>query len=322
MDTEENLEIQSAIRQGHPPTDEGPYYHEPWWESYKGGVKGYLGGAVAYTGVGAAVGAVTATVLGVAGLVASTAVLPIVSGFAAAGLLYGAHEFNSIGHIVGSGAAIAEKQEERTNSKFEALEQKIDDLKTMISDKKAGASDVSGAVKEQAKKKQHALRHRTTHIGDHVNDNKLVFWKIAGIGLLAGLAAGALLVFGGGAEHLIGLLGNASEPVVHAGSVGIITALGLFGASFGINRDIFRHIFDKTDMLFKGLFSRSMEQSPHKAQYVEKSREKSDASPIVTVVYPQVQDMQDLPPSETHFRDKRKAELALLKLDPSKTIRQ
>ena len=46
MDTEEHHEIQEAARRGLPQTDEGPYYHKPWWESYKGSVKGKLGGAV------------------------------------------------------------------------------------------------------------------------------------------------------------------------------------------------------------------------------------------------------------------------------------
>ncbi len=46
MDTEEHIEIQKAIRDGRPETDEGPYYHESWWESYKGSVKGKLGGSI------------------------------------------------------------------------------------------------------------------------------------------------------------------------------------------------------------------------------------------------------------------------------------
>ena len=60
MDTEEDLEIQKAKLAGHTQTDEGPYYHKSWWESYKGGVKGKLGGVVIGALVGAVIGVIAA----------------------------------------------------------------------------------------------------------------------------------------------------------------------------------------------------------------------------------------------------------------------
>jgi len=318
MDTKEHIEIQEAIQQGLPATDEGPYYHEPWWESYKGSIKGYLGGAVAYTGVGAAIGLATAGLLFFTGLAAAATVMPIVAGCAAAGLLYGAHEFNEIGKIVGSGAAIAEKQEERSDKKFKALERKIDELKTMVS----GKSSADSLFAEENTPSASDIRHHTTHMGEHAEGKgKLIFWNIAAVGLAVGLAAGAMLAFGGTAEHLLQFMGKAGEPLLKAGgaviNTAIITGMGLFGASFGINRDIFRRVFDQTDLWFKGLVTHPGRQQ---GQSIEQSREKTETAPIVTVVYP---DLPDYPSSDTHHRDKlAAAKLALLNLDPNKTMRQ
>ncbi len=320
MDTEEHIKIQQAIQNGHPETDEGPYYHESWWESYKGGVKGYLGGAIAYTGVGTAIGLATAAVLIFTGLAVATAALPIVAGFAAAGLLYGAHEFNDIGKIVGSNAAVAEKQEQRMkafeNGKFAEIKRELGELKAMISGKKAAAI----AESPYAEASEDEAAHRTTHIGNHAGGSgSWIFWKVAAVGLITGLAAGALLAFGGTAEHLLRFMG-AAEPLLKASTAAVITSMGLFGASFGINRDVFRRIFDKTDLWFKGIFARGEGRDRKPEQLVDKQGKSANTS-IVTVVYPP--DMADYPSSDTYHRERlAAAKLALLSMDPSKTMRQ
>src|SRR5688500_20157160 len=95
MDSEEHLEIQHARRIGHPQTDEGPYYHDTLWETYKGSVKGKLGGAIIGALLGAAVGVAAAIALPFfGGAVLTVGALGMtVAGFSAGGMLYGAHEF-------------------------------------------------------------------------------------------------------------------------------------------------------------------------------------------------------------------------------------
>src|SRR5271156_6856405 len=118
MDTEEHIEIQHNIMEGRPQTDEGPYYHEPWWEAYKGSVKGKLGGAKIGALLGGAAGLAAAAVLLATGVIpfaltmaTLTTASAITAGFATAGMVYGAHEFGEIGKAVGSNAAVAEIQE-------------------------------------------------------------------------------------------------------------------------------------------------------------------------------------------------------------------
>src|SRR5689334_13029436 len=118
MDTEKYVEIQKKIRDGKSPNDEGPYYHHSWWESYKGGIKGKLGGVIGGGIVGALVGGIVATVatlvpalgMGFAGA------LGIMGAFAAAGSMYGAHEFGEIGRITGAVAASQKHAEARMKS--------------------------------------------------------------------------------------------------------------------------------------------------------------------------------------------------------------
>ena len=126
MDSEEQYEIRLAQLEGRSETDEGPYYHNSWWEAYKGSVKGKLGGAIIGAGIGAVVGVAAVVALPLAGVaIASTALT--VGGFSAAGMLYASHEFSDIGKTVGSDAALGEKLEVRMKSymgeKFDGLKQ-------------------------------------------------------------------------------------------------------------------------------------------------------------------------------------------------------
>ncbi len=80
-------------------------------ESYKGGVKGKLGGVVSGVLLGAIVGGVVAAalVLTPALGIGGAALLPVVGAFAAAGGIYGAHEFGDVGKVVGAVSAVQEQ---------------------------------------------------------------------------------------------------------------------------------------------------------------------------------------------------------------------
>lgn len=330
MDTEESLKIQKAAASGYTQTDEGPYYHKSWWESYKGGVKGKLGGVVIGALIGAIVGVVAAAVMSLAlpaGLTIGAAAA-VTGGFAAGGMMYGAHEFSEVGKVTGAVAAAHEKSEERMksfeNGKFAEIKKEISDLKSLITGKKTpesiAAENASAIAASSASEHEGYV---TKHMDDDTasRESKPMFWNIAAIGAAVGVAVGALLAYGGVSEHLLSGLGFAGEEMTHAGVYAAsMTSMGLFGASFGINRDIFRKVFDKTDLLFKGIVGDSKEpaKAVEQAQAVAKQTEKPEA-PITTVVY---EGYADYPQSDTHHRDKvlAQAKQALLSMDHTKAV--
>jgi len=320
MDTEEDLEIQKAFRTGQSQTDEGPYYHTSWWESYKGGVKGKLGGIAVGALPGAAVGLVAAAVLSFV-VPGGVSILAVTAGFAAAGMIYGAHEFSEVGKITGAVAAAHEESEERMksfeNSKFQEIKNEINELKSMVTGKPVTTDKQAGA--DAAKSEEAAQNYKNKHTDDHAVGFKPIFWKIAAIGLAVGLAVGALLVAGHISEHVIEAFGGAAEPLSKAGTIGTMLATGLFGASFGINRDIFRNIFDRTDHLFKGIIvpdGKDLNKTIESSQQVVTSKEK-DENTITTVVY---DNYSDRPQSDTHYRNMvlTQAKEVLLGMDHTK----
>jgi hypothetical protein len=332
MDTTEQLEIQHAQRLGHPETDEGPYYHDSWWESYKGSVKGKLGGVVIGAAMGAAVGVAAAIAIPFVGgaLLTTGALAMTVSGFTAAGMLYGAHEFADVGRVTGAVAAGLETAERRNDVKLAKLENKIDKLQSTITGEPIPADAQAAADKAAATD----LDYKTTHCDDHQSAQRppLVFWKVALIGLAIGAAAGLLLASGGVAGHVLGLLGAAGEGGVLS-TVGVYAAsalsMGLFGASFGVNRDMFRSVFDKTDLMFRGIVSKSKasEQiieapAPAPVQQAVQTTEKSPEVVAMPAQETKQQSQVEYPASETYHRDKvvASARQALLTMDHTKAI--
>ncbi len=324
MDSEEHREIQHALRHGKPETDEGPYYHEAWWEAYKGGVKGLLGGLIIGAGVGAAIGLPVAGVLAaleLGGL--TTAAIPgIVAAFSAGGMLAGAHEFITVGIVAGSDAATQEKAEKRNKAD---LARAVGEIKAELAEIKAlvkGEPEKEALIAKQAAKLEippEELENRTTHCDEHCPPSRnLVFWKVAGIGALVGAAAGALLVGGGVAEHILSFLGHSASESFAAHSAGAYAAAaitgGAAGASFGINRDIFRKIFDTTDHWFRGiLINGKHEPSQEVQQAIEKQLQHNTPQRATA---PETQAAES-----TYFRDKVKESAILAELDHTNSIR-
>jgi len=332
MDSEENEHIQKAAQAGHSQTDEGPYYHRSWWESYKGGVKGKLGGLVIGALIGAAVGLAAAGIAAVAlPHLAIGAAVAIVGGFSAGGMLYGAHEFSDVGKVTGAVAAAQERAEERMKSfeagKFAELKKEISELKSMIAGEKLPETELAQQEAALAAGNAELADYKTRHMDDaHARESRPVFWNIAAIGLAVGLAAGALLAFGGVSEHVLHGLGYAGEELSHGGVLAAsMGSMGLFGASFGINRDIFRRVFDTTDLLFKGIVGNSPEPSKAAGKGVAPeaaapSAPSAGAENVVTAVVYEA--YADYPQSDTHHRDRvlAQARQALLSMDPTKAI--
>lgn len=333
MDTEEHIEIKESISKGHPVTDEGPYYHDSWWDSYKGSVKGKLGGAAIGTMVGGAVGAVAAAALVGTGLLAVSPLL-LIGGFATGGLIYGAEEFSMVGKVTGAVANAQENAEKRQSVKFGEIKKGLAELQHSITGKPIDPKllqDPDVAAAESAKVDD----YRTTHFeesGDHPDKGMPVFWKVALIGLLVGAAAGALFAFSGGAamiteavgEALGAAAGSASTPALYATSM---ATFGLFGASFGINRDYFRQVFDKTDLLFRGIVPGQEGGKTIETPIVARSSAAQppitdhalQEPPISTIIY---DTMDDYPRSDTYHRDRvlASARQALLSMDHTKSV--
>lgn len=346
MDTEEDIEIKEAARAGKVQTDEGPYYHEPWWEAYKGSVKGKLGGLIIGAVVGGLIGTAAAFILpaiGAIGFASGYGVLSVIGAASALGMAYGLHEFSDIGKIVGSNAATAEKQEKRMKEfeagKFSELKKEIRDLKAMLTGKKDAAESrmpqsADADIPEHSKKyhndrETHLLDYRTQHCDDEhcpPTGGKWVFWKVAVIGLVVGAGAGALLAWGGGAAALLHLLGHG--VIVNEGA-GLFAATmgvgGLIGASFGINRDMFRQVFDKTDLWFRGIIKNGRARGKQMTAYVAAKEKSPEIARVATVTAPlEYEGHIDYPTSSTYHRDKvlAAAEKALLSFDHTRATPQ
>jgi hypothetical protein len=326
MDSEEHHEIEKLKSEGRHPGNEGPFYHHSFWESYKGSVKGKLGGSFIGLVIGAAAGCIAALFLGP--MVSTTAAITAIGGFAAAGLFYGAQEFSETGRITGAVAAAHKVSEKRMKAfekeKFQELQSDIRDIKQAMGLDPNAHSATSNIV-------EHEQEHfRTTHFDESVprpKGNRMIFWNIAVFGAIAGVVIGLTLASGGGAAALLSAL-HLTE-VVPAGAVTLATtvALGAVGASFGINRDVFRHIFDKTDLWFKGLYNNDKYKGMSKAmgapaaapatvqhapeahptqEATQPATTQSQAQPhnqVNTLIYPE-NSVEDKPVSDTFFRDK------------------
>ncbi|MDX2073819.1 MAG: hypothetical protein SFX19_05580 [Alphaproteobacteria bacterium] len=310
MDTEKYHEMQEKILAGKPVTDEGPYYHHIQWEAYKGWSKGKIGGAAIGTLIGSIVGGA-----------AAFAMLPLISpaaagvgvlAFAGIGMWKGMDEFSKIGTITGAVAAGLDTAERR-NQLY--LDNKINEVKAELGDKGA----------QEALAHPHDPVYRTTHYvppQDPSMKHGPVFWKVALAGLAIGLAAGLLLASGGIAT---GFFEHIMRPEVFAGLGGeaSITALsmatfGAFGASFGINRDIFRRIFDHTDAIYEGHPRTIGEDAP--AQMVSRGLAKNAEKDIEkqTVFY---ESALPYPESDTYHRDKyAAAKQVLQEMDHTKML--
>ena len=310
MDSHEAHKLENARIEGRSETDEGPYYHNSWWEAYKGSAKGKFGGAVIGAVVGAVLGVIAFPILAAAGAATSTVALTVL-GLSAAGMAYGAHEFGDIGKTVGSDAALGDKLEKRMKSyvggKFDELKQEVSELKSAVRGEEPPPKPEPKPVVDDEK-------YPTTHCDEHCPPTKqLIFGKVALIGLIAGVVAGALLAASPIGAALLG------HELGMAGTAATMTVMGLFGASFGINRDLFRGVFDKTDLLFKGITERapSVEPQQAKTQEAPAQQQSNEASVSTAVLYADGEHQK----SGTYHRDQLAASRAamLLGYDPGHT---
>lgn len=327
MDTEKYLELEKKIEKGLSPNDEGPFYHHSWWESYKGSIKGKLGGALIGAIMGVVIGGAIAGVLAITTTLAAPVIGAAFAALASAGVIYGMHEFSEIGKVVGAQAAGLEQADAREAIRFAVLEKKLDALTDMVKGNTNTAK--SSAIEQKHSEKiaeseriaKELETYRTTHYAQLEPDrkNRFIFSKVAVMGLVIGAAVGAILAFGGASAKIFETIGikGLSGAATHLAS---IITFGMFGASFGINRDIFRKTFDQTDLMFKGIiFNKQVKQKQIEAgQAVEKEIKNEEKNELEKAIA--TQDFQgaiNYPESNTYHRDRvlAAAEKALLSFD-------
>lgn len=330
MDSEEHHHIENLIANGRPANDEGPFYHHTFWESYKGSVKGKLGGLIIGGTIGLLVGGIAVGILSlIPGIIIAPIALGIIGGVSVAGMMYGAHEFSEVGREAGAVAAGLNDLEKRNQqfeiSKFSEIKKELGEIKAMVAGREAAnepnyqntvtittppvANDANYEnVPSLAETQEKLQDYRTTHHRDDPLKQKgPFFWKVALIGAVVGACVGLILAtpVGGGAaisalEHIgLGELAKVGSAKLIASTV----IFGTIGASFGISRDIFRMVFDKTDLLFKGMVdsNKAPVKEPEIAQKTTQTVTLDRQPRVRTIVYP---DMIDYPTSETHWQDK------------------
>lgn len=346
MDSLDLEKMEEKARKGLPEASETDTYYKAWWSASKGGDRGKLGGVVIGAVLGTLIGTAVAGITAVAaGGIAPLLFATIVAGFAAGGMAYEAHEYNINGKIAGGvsgGLEATEAQiKEYTNVKFAEVNQKLDKLEKMVSGgksvSKTGNSPHIPASQqvgeEEAIARIEKLHRQTQHCDAHhcgAETRKLMFWNVALIGVLVGVAAGALLAFGGLAGHVFEMLGGAGEALAHH-PIGLYAAsmatCGLIGASFGINRDLFREVFDTTDRWYKGLIGKGREngKAPSHAQDTAQTPGSAPSRALPSAATREISPAQPyvVAKSDTHYRDRvmKEARQALLSMDHTTAIR-
>lgn len=334
MDTEKHLEIEKKITTGQNPNDEGPYYHHAWWESYKGSVKGKLGGIVIGGLIGSIIGAAVVGALALVGVAGPTLGLALAA-FGAAGTMYGFKEFGEIGKGVGNTASQFRLFESRTRTmvdgKVAEIKEELGEIKSLLTGKDDPYKEELARLKKMAAEDEGTYRKAHYAKLTPAKINSLAFWKVALIGLAVGATVGALLAIGGPASAAAVILEHIG--IAHGlGATGLMVAsvatMGALGATFGINRDFFRKVFDRTDLWFKGMLSDKSHAIIRKAQAeagqkVQDQLNSTYSDNIATTILPDSTNM-DYPKSETHFRDKvlPAAQRALLNFDHTRATPQ
>lgn len=243
-----------------------PYFHLPFWTAYKSGNTGFVTGLFVGGGVGVLTGigvALALTAFGTALTAAAAGALVV--GCAIAGMAVGAHKFGDAGNAAGAAAGVATIQEKRL----------LKGIALMLS--RALGRKVDAPASEELDDDVPI----PTHLSDSPHflstssfDMKPFYPKVGIPGLLIGAGVGAAAAFAAPfALPLLESVGVAHFIVTgvgHLSYAGAMTAFGLFGASFGVNRNYFRKVADWVDKgLAEGWFSKDSEGI---TPYIQRSR--------------------------------------------------
>jgi hypothetical protein len=347
MDSQELEEIAFHQQNGRPETTKGPYYHQTWWESYKGAVKGILGGIVVGGLVGAGVGGAVIGALTLAGINIGGAAGVVLASTTLFGMYEGKEKFEKVGIASGASAAAAEVSEVRmkeyVRGKFTDLTNEIREMKAAIAGKISPDAMHTNPQAPDTKAIFDESDFRSTHFETHTSEKiPLVFWNVATIGALVGAAVAAVAIFAGAGDTTLGhIISDALSVSGAAADTALVATGATLGASFGVNRDIFRKIFDVTDCWFMGISDGKCSvteiaqakgkpapnlapqapknHAPERANALQNMTTSTDGVPTTTISGSSIAQQQT-----TLFRDKILAEQArnaLLSMDHTTAVR-
>lgn len=268
---------------------ESPYLNRITWASYKALSRGQLGGLVLGgligLGVGIAAAALSAVALpalpalGVSAL-GGTGIAAVVGGFTAVGAKYYYDVFKEVGAASGAVAAgmeIAEERSQVMNIKLDTI------LNVLAKDGKISPQEIK-IIEDDVE----AVYQKGTHnFEKKFIDKPTYFWQIGAVGALAGMA---LLAAIGGAGYLVSaLVGHAPDLGVFFAAQNIpilgaaVAGSALAGASYGINRNLYRHVLNVTNALFEGNLG-EVEKQRARQYGLEPEQELPDFTPVKSAV--------------------------------------
>ncbi len=266
MDSEELKELAELQHENAPLTRKNAYHVDAVWGGYKGGIAGLIAGLMIGALAGVIIGGIAAGGIALAaGGIAAESAGAIMAAGAVFGMMHGADKFERVGIAAGSSSAVGKKLEGRMKeymrSVFVELKHEIRSLRNGDKAQAQGTS-LSDIVKEKTlvdMVEEVQNDFRVQHCDEnHCKDNpgKIVFWKIAAIGATIGAVAGAAMGYGLNPHAVQEMLTHVGGEKLLSNIGGQVTALAItgaaVGASFGINRDIFRKIYDVAENLFVG----------------------------------------------------------------------
>ena len=339
MDSEYHDHIEHLLANGRSANDSGPFYHHTFWEAYKGSVKGKLGGLLIGGGIGLLVGCVACLLLSPWLLAAGSTLSAgaIIGSVSVAGMLYGTHEFSEVGRVSGAVSAglndLEKRNQEFELAKFSDLNKKLDKIENLVEGHSAAnepnfkqpqaipaANDANYAndISALDVTRERQANYRTTHHKDDaLKDRGLFYHNVALVGAIVGIGVGLLLAGGVGGIAGATILSHMGIVEV-AKDTALTTALitpqllatsaivfGVIGASFGISRDLFRMVFDKTDLIFKGIVDSDKGKNTKRAKAPELEQQINVAPvPVIeqakvrTLIYPDVPESNDDNPNK------------------------
>lgn len=265
---------------------ESPYLNRITWASYKALSRGQLGGLVLGgmigLGVGVAAVALSAFALPALGLGAlgGVGVAAVVGGFTAIGAKYYYDVFKEVGAASGAVAAgmeIAEERSQVMNIKLDTI------LNVLAKDGKISAQEIK-TIEDDVE----AVYQKGTHnFEKKFIDKPAYFWQIGVVGALAGIAVVAAVAGVGflmegivhGVDSAVTLASHLSVPL--AGTA--LAGGALAGASYGINRNLYRHVLNVTNALFEGNLG-EIEKQRARQYGLEPEQELPDFTPVTSAV--------------------------------------
>lgn len=233
---------------------ESPYLNRITWASYKALSRGQLGGialgGLVGLGVGIAAAAAAAAILPMYGIpMGGGIVAATVLGATAIGAKYYYDVFKQVGSVSGAVAAGMEIAEERS----QVMNMKLDTILNVMAKEGRISPEEIKTIEDDV---ETVYQKGNQHFEQKFAKPEHFFWSIGLVGAVAGVA---ILAAMGGVGYVASLFTEHAVPPIgtflaqHMPQV-VVATIGsaLAGASYGINRNLYRNVLNVTNALFEG----------------------------------------------------------------------